>query len=1228
MASIILSAAGSAAGAATGLPFGAKLGATLGRIAGGFIDNSLNKKGGRLASFHGSRLADLAVQSSTYGKMIPIVYGSARIGGNIIWSQPIKEVVSTSTSSAGGGGKGGGGGGRVTQTSTSYSYFATLAVAICEGEVSEISRIWADAKQLDLSRYNIRLYKGSEAQTADSLIVAIEGAGNTPAYRGLAYAVFEDFPLADFGNRIPNFTFEVKKKSLYPDYNNQTVEEMITGMVMIPGGGEFVYDTQVDYKIAGVQVGGNFVQQGNQTRLNMHNASGKANALLALDQLKDTCPNVGWVSVVVSWFGDNMDVASCNVTPGVEYNTGATTSPNVWSVAGYTRSTARLITQISGAPQYGGTPDDAGLLRYLDELKARGYNIMFYPLMFMDVSGKPWRGDLSGAPSAVHNFFTKTGGYNAFINHYANLVKTKVDAFAIGSELKGLTKLTDTAGNYPAVNELVSLAATVKATMGAGVKITYAADWSEYHHTDGGWYNMDPLWASSNIDFIGIDAYFPLTNSTSSVYDIDTIKAGWTSGEGYDWYYTDAQRTNTASLSAPYAWKNIAWFWNNTHVNPNSATTAWTPQSKKIWFTEYGFPSVDCASNQPNVFYDPSTSGSALPYHSRGRVDMRAQRAAIAATQQQWLGSSMIEHMFVWTWDARPYPYWPDLTSVWNDGGVWKTGHWLQGKLGVSNLAAIVQDLCTRSGLLTSDINTSKISQSLDGYVISHQQTIRNAIDALRQAYFFDSVESDNVLLFVPRGGAVVQNIAEADILPSSENGRSELVKITRAQEIELPKRVSVVYLSRLANYQAGTQYAQREVTSSREIVTLDLPLVLSDQMAKSIADATLFSNWVGRTSYKFDLPIKYARLDPADVISVSLDGFTHTMRVENTYIGASSMVRVAAVAEDVSTYDFYNAPSGTSLLQENAPPPDTRLEFLDLPLMPADDSEKPVLRLAGLGVASGWGGAVVYRSDDGGANYARFGATESAATIGSALDALTSASTAVFDDKNKVTVLLLGAAQLQSASELAVLNGANAALLGSEIIQFKTATLISDNKYQLSGLLRGRLGTEWAVANHAAGERFVLLDSSLDKEVLSANIIGQARKYKAVTVGATLSSATAQDFTYTGIALKPYSPAQISGVRDGSGNLTISWIRRTRTGGELRDFVDAPLGESAELYDVEIMNGASVVRSFLALTSPTATYTAAQQTTDFGSTQSSVSVRIYQLSAAVGRGYGGASIL
>ena len=1226
MASIVLSAAGSAAGAATGLPFGGTLGAGLGRAIGNTIDNNILGNTKHLRHLNGPRLSDLGVQTSTYGKVIPVVYGTMRLGGNIIWSQPIAETATTTTSTAGGGGKGGGG--KVSQTSTSYSYAITIAIGICEGPIDEVLRIWADAKQLDLSQFTVRIYKGDETQTPDSLIQSIEGAANTPAFRGLAYVVFENFPMGDYGNRIPNFTFEVKKKALSADYNGQVLEDMITGVVMIPGAGEFVYDTQVEYKIPGVQVGSSWVQQGSQVALNSHTPMGGANALVSLDQLKATCPNVNWVSVVVSWFGTDMDAGSCVVLPGVEYKTGGITSPNSWSCGSFTRDTAHQITLIDGSPQYGGTPDDAGIVRYLIELRARGYNIAFYPLMFMDVSGKPWRGDLTGSASNVSSFFTKTNGYNAFISHYANLVAAHVDAFIIGSEMKGLTKVTDTPGNYPAVNELVSLAATVKSIVGGGVKVTYAADWSEYHHTDGGWYNLDPLWASSNIDVIGIDAYFPLTDAPQDGYDLNAVIDGWTSGEGYDWYYTDSGRTTQASLSAPYAWKNIAWFWNNHHTNPDSSVTAWTPNSKKIWFTEYGFPSVDGSTNQPNVFYDPTSSGSAFPYYSKGRVDFVAQRIGLTATQAQWAGSNMVERMFVWTWDARPFPYWPDLTAVWSDGVDWKTGHWLQGKLGTSSLAAILLDVCERAGLTADNVDVSRISEQVDGFIINGQQTFRTTIEILQSAYFFDAVESDNILKFIPRGGSPAYNIAEDEIIASDHTNSGEFFTVTRTQEIELPKRINVVYLTRLSNYQSAAQYSQREVTSSLETFTIDLPIVCDDQIAKNIADKMLFSTWMGRSNYRFQLPAgHYAQLEPADVITLTVSGITHRLRVISTRTTASSVMQVEGVAEDVSTLDFYTNPGSSSgLLLINQVVPETVLDFLDIPAFPGDDATIGSLRFAACGITDDWTGSAIYRSDDAGANYARITDLTTASTIGTVATVLPIGSAAVFDEVGTVDVILMNDNQLQSVTQLAVLNGANAALVGDEIIQFTTATLVQPGKYTLSGLLRGRLGTEWAISGHSVGEHFVLLDGTLGKLNMPANLINLSRSYKPVTYGSTLTTTTAQNFTYNAIALKPYSPVQSSGSRDGSGNLTITWIRRTRIDGDWRDGVDAPLNETSEAYQVDIMSGSSVVRTISSLSTATASYTVAQQVTDFGATQSSIGINVYQLSSIVGRGYAGAA--
>src|SRR4051795_7295729 len=195
MAALVLSVAGAAAGAVFG-----PAGAIAGRIAGAPVGNIIDRKllGPGDQNVVGPRLADLDVMASTEGAPIPRVYGRARLAGQVIWASKIEEVVSFHSDTEGGKG----GGNTVTTNTTTYTYFANFAVGLCAGPIGRIGRIWADGKPLDLTGLTVRTYTGNETQTPDPLIVAREGAGSTPAYRGLAYVVLERLPLADFGNRI------------------------------------------------------------------------------------------------------------------------------------------------------------------------------------------------------------------------------------------------------------------------------------------------------------------------------------------------------------------------------------------------------------------------------------------------------------------------------------------------------------------------------------------------------------------------------------------------------------------------------------------------------------------------------------------------------------------------------------------------------------------------------------------------------------------------------------------------------------------------------------------------------------------------------------------------------------------------------------------------------------------------------------------------------------------
>ncbi len=1214
MASIILSAAGAAVGA--GLPvvgplIGATIGRAIGASVGGIVDNAIF--GEQARQTQGSRLSDLSVQVSTYGKTIPLLYGTTRIAGNVIWATKIKET-STTTTNRSGGGKGGGG---VKTSATNFSYSVSLAIAICAGEISEIIRTWADAKLLNSSYGTYRIYKGGEAQLPDPLIEALQGVGKTPAYRGLAYVVIEDFPLTDFGNRIPNFTFEVRRKVTTPDYQGQTTEEMVQAITIIPGAGEFVYDVRKQTKIQGEYAGASFAQTGNQQAINYHTNEDAANVTVALNQLAETCPNLEWVSVVVTWFGDSLDAGACKILPAAEYK-DAISSPNDWAVAGYNRGNAPQMTLVDGSPRYGGTPSDASVVRLVVDLRARGYKIMFYPMFFMDLPSKPWRGRVTGAPSDVASFFTKPQGYGAFINHYATLMQNKVEAFVIGSELVGLTKVASSAGVYPAVNALVALAATTKATMGAATKIIYAADWSEYHHTDGGWYNLDPLWASPNIDVIGIDAYFPLTNAPQSElgYGLQVVMNGWNAGEGYDYYYTNLQRTITAPLGAAYAWKNMDWFWRNDHYNPNGAKTAWIPQSKKIWFTEYGFPSVDGAANQPNVFYDPTSSESFFPRFSNGLVDFRAQRTSITATLANFKNSAFLEQKFLWTWDARPFPHFPDLRNVWNDGNVWVTGHWVTGKFGMSGLAAIVRDICVRAGLNDAQIDVSRLSEQVEGYIISGRTTARDALQELCQAYLFDCVESEQTLRFVPRGNASATIINAEELL---FDGKREALQKTRRNELELPHLCEVMYLDRALGYQIGTARATHQLTLSKNKAAINLPIVMSATQANAIAEKQLYLTWLARTAYRFSLDLRYAILQPSDVITINEAGVSSQMRIIKMVHDAGRAV-IDAVSENVLLYE----PSRQSEQASPAIPASvavaaTKYELLDIPALPSDSPTQALLRVAALGVAEGWNGCAIYCAQTG-SEYVRISDVASSSIFGKVQSVLAPfAGGNVFDETSIIDVLLIGGGELQSVSEETLLNGENAAMIGDEVIQFANAQMLGQGKYCLSRLLRGRLGTNWAMAAHNVGERFVLLGGELGSINISPANIGQTKPYKAVSFGQSLGEVQPVNVMFNAVGLRPYAPVHISLSGALGANMQFDWVRCDRLYGTWRDGMDIGSSEASELYEVEIYLSGVLKR----VASPTFIYTPVMQTADGAASGNQLIAKIFQLSNIVGRGRG-----
>ena len=813
----------------------------------------------------------------------------------------------------------------------------------------------------------------------------------------------------------------------------------------------------------------------------------------------------------------------------------------------------------------------------------------------------------------------------------------------------------------------MQLAADVKAIL-PGAKIVYAADWSEWfghQPADGSndvYFHLDPLWSSANVDAIGIDAYWPLADWRDGTAHAD-YAAGWRDprdlnylesnvqgGEGYAWYYANyAGRVAQSRLPITdgaygkpwvFRYKDLQNWWTNQHYNrpggvESGTPTAWTPQSKPFWFTECGCPALDRGANQPNVFYDPKSSESALPYFSHGNRDDMAQRTWLKAMFAFWGSSannpvstvysaSMVDvsHMFVYTWDARPYPAFPSDGAIWADAPNWQYGCWLTGRMGTAPIAQTVAAILDDAGF--SGYDASALTSSAQGYMVEQVASPRTSIDVLEGAFFFDSVETGGQIVFRQRG--LAGNVASytRDDMVEAQAGK-EVYELTRAQETELPAVVKVTYTDCDKSYRQGSADARRMTGGSKHVARADLPIITNFDQASTIAQTWLHEAWAQRENLTAALPPSQLFVEAGDVITVTTTGgVARNIRVTDVSIGTDLQIQGLSIEPHI--YGGYEPPIAPKSYT-TAPPafvaPATA--FLDLPLITG--LENAYAGRVGA-FASPWPGGEAFWRSASTSGYALNVTATAQASLGVTQYGFYAGPTGRWDDGNTLYVQMYNG-QLTSVSDLDLLNGANMAAIQTsagvwEIIQFGTAALVSPGVYKLSHLLRGQYGTEAAMLNPTpAGAQFVMLDSSIVETSMTAVDVNLAYNWQVGPSSLPLGGAAfvTQQVTFTGVGLRPYAPCHITGSRDGSGNLTVSWIRRDRNpAADSWDSLEIPMSEVSESYQINIVSGSTVKRTLTA-TSPTVAYSAAQQVTDFGATQSSVSLKVYQISQAFGRG-------
>ena len=1177
----------------------------------------------------GPRLDGLSVQTSTEGAFVPIVYGRMRLAGQVIWMGPVTESARTS-----GGGKGG-------PELTEYQYAASFAVALCEGLIAGVGRIWANGEILSHDAAVMRLHTGAEDQAPDPLIEAVEGAA--PAYRGLAYMVFEDLSLDGFGARLPNLSFEVLGAGAL-DSDEPQLEQLVQGVCLIPASGEFAYATEPVFRE---------VREGEERAENVHTSRAFTNLDAALDDLEARLPNVRSVALVTSWFGTDLRCDHCQIRPGVETREKLT-RPLSWRVAGLDRASAHLVSQTEGAPVYGGTPSDDTVIACIRALKQRGYQVTLYPFILMDIlagtipgdphgggfqPAYPWRGRISSNPAPgqsgspdqsadataqVNAFFggatatdfslygdevrysgSEDWGFDRFILHHAALAQAAggVESLLIGSEMVALNQVRSDRTIYPAVARLKALAGEVRALVGPGVKLSYAADWSEYagHAPEDGsgdrLFHLDPLWADPNVDYIGIDWYGPMSDwregeahadtAAGSIHDRAYLSANVEGGEGGDWYYaSEADRqvqTRTPIIDGAYgedwiwAYKRLPDWWSNFHHDRvggvrSSTPTAWTPGLKPIRLTELGCPAVDKGANQPNVFLDPKSAESAAPYFSTGARDDLIQRRYIETLLDYWspqashnpvsavYGGPMLDvaRSHVWCWDGRPFPEFPTREDVWSDGGNWRRGHWLTGRAGQSALGAVVQDVARRAGLDTLDV--SALDGVMAGFVIDRPQRARDIIARLSGVFGFTLTDQSRGVVGLPQTPRQAPTVLSRDALPQGEDG---FVQTRTSPEI-IPADARITLICDDGDYAPAALQAHGLDFLTHGVVALTAPILADRQQAQDWARGLLNRARHEGERLMLALPPSLARLEPGDAVHPEGEAVWRLDMLDGGAVRQAHLGRMSDSAPLVSGPEPSSGPT---------PPPAGRplVRLLDLPLDPEADASRNGLLAAAW--STPWpGGVQVHAGADEASASARVRLSIPART-GMLLDALPAGPEGRWR-RDAALRIRLNEGALQSRASNAVLAGANRLAVqsaaGWEVIGFQTAQLEPDKSWTLTGLLRGLGGSEAAGAPSGAG--LVVLDEALAVMPVNEAERGAGLSVIAVPYGARRSDGRARRLTavYEGRDLRPLSPVHFK-IKQEPDGLCLRWIRRTRIGGDHWQGVEVPLGEAFEAYEVTL---------------------------------------------------------
>jgi hypothetical protein len=1101
----------------------------------------------------GPKLEDLRLMRAGVGKPIPLVFGQARIAGTIIAANSLREVREEQTSGKGATPK---------QKNITYKYFGTFAVALCEGPILGIRRVWADGDLVvdasgdgplvtetaetytggllmgDMSSLavenpslsssvvaHMRVYPGDEGQLPDPTLETFLGAGNVPAHRGVAYVVFDDLPLDKWGNRVPNLEFEVVTPG-----PAQTAPTPAPQLLAMPADTPGEITGRWIAALAGESVAKRAVLPV------PGDAATMTHSPLLLDRHRNQAMR----------FAIAQDSATLYAVRQDQNGPQATEISNPEGLV--------VRELIQPPPLRNGTlPPPV--------LQGLGPTL---PACYEPTTGMAW---------------VAVGSRLVQINTVTNTVvasESAPPAVVALQRVNGATEIVSSPSGLLVVNGSTAIPGLGGNPFTQAAQIVFVAGRRRVYvpQYESGEYSL--FGAEQNED----GTWTPLTglpsvSVTSQLTDASLVLVKSPAGQLHAVLGSSSTGTRIKRLNASGTWSTVGQ--TNFASAPMSASFSRTGSHLVIanriggagqigtfdvlrtadWSMVAGAPILteeERALGEDYGLANGLYNGSALPW------DRQSINLVIADRRASW------------GFGALSLPELPHATDSGTDsGGAPGTGPHTVG--------SIFKALASKVEVGPELLDTAQAEDpefEVQGFVVGNRTNVRTAFEPLMSAYAVDVRESVGRVTLAPRSKAVLAaDIPLEDQCASSPGESTRFTEYTRAMEQELPQRVELGFSNPALAYQADMRDARRGQTISQSSRNVTMPIVMTADKAKAVAELILATSWMSRSGVRLSVSRKYAHLEPGDMVRVQ----TETLNWRTVIINRVAMSPGGVIQIEASDYDrtvaggamlpALGSVQGAGAIASELHPV---LVPLALPLLRAVD-DRPGFYAAAYPPEGGSTStlAVIVRMEDGQA--LELSGIGSAATAGRVLSHTPPASAVapltLAGPELTFTVELDSGDLFNATSEADALAGATT-LVAYEyapqawaLASYLSATPGTGRTFTLSGIVVGHKGTHGhpdtgvpplGYLPPMENARIVLLNSALVRVELDPELADDTLQIKAVAMGQAVDGAQAVSFSQGLEAQRPLAPSglTLSAVAGDANSRLLSWTMTPRVPGEV----------------------------------------------------------------------------